>query len=170
MNRKIVALISAAAAVALSLGTATAAQADTHVGPSTYHRYSVVNHTIATYWTNKSQLLGSCTAVNVPLTCTIAQGKSATRTVQVDFSATRSDITAALSISSAYTVTTTVSCSGKINPGQRWGGWPVGSHHRYLVKDSTINAYNGSTISSTTGTSYKYTFNPYASSIACGLF
>lgn len=170
MNRMMVALTSTAAAIALSLGAATAAHADTHVGPSTYHHYSVVNHTIATYWTNKSQLLGSCTAFNVSLTCTIAQGKSATRTVQVDFSATRSDITGALSISSAYSVTTTVSCSGKINPGQRWGAWPVGSHHRYLVKDSLINAYNGSTISSTTGTTYKYTFNPYASSISCGLF
>jgi hypothetical protein len=169
MNRKMIALISACAAAALTLGAASAAQADTYIS-STHHRYSVVNHTITTYWTNKAQMLGSCTAGSVAMTCTIAQGKSATRTVQVDFSATRSDITGSLGISSAYSVTTTVSCSAKISAYQRWGAWPVGSHHKYLVRDQLIQDSNGAILYTTIGTSYKYTFNPYASSIHCDLF
>jgi hypothetical protein len=174
MSRKLVGILATATTtVVIGLGAAPAyADNANSVQPAiaipVSHKYSLVNHTIAKYWTRKAQLLGSCSAVNVGLTCTIARGKSASRTVQVDFSASRGAITAALGISSAYTVETTVSCSAHINAGQRWGAWPVGSHHKYLVKDTATTSFGATTTN--VGTTYKYTFNPYASSISCGLF
>lgn len=174
MNRKLFSILTTATTtVALALGAAPAyasnvSTVDPALAIPVTHKYSLVNHTITTFWTRKAQLLGSCSAVNVGLTCTIARGKSASRTVQVDFSATRGSITAALGISSAYTVETTVSCSAHINAGQRWGAWPVGSHHKYLVKDTATTSFGATTVN--VGTTYKYTFNPYASSISCGLF
>lgn len=172
MNRKMSALISAAAVTsALVFGVSTAANAVTPDGPAPvgYHRYTVVDHTSTTYYKG-SQLLAACTAYNVALTCTIAQGKSATRTIGLDFSATRGDIAASLNISASSSVDTTVSCSGKINPGQRWGAWPVGTHHKYHVRDQYIQSSNGAVLNTTIGSSYKYAFNPYASVITCGTY
>lgn len=173
MKPRMIMLISAGATVAMTLGAASAAMASgtaspDGVGPVPYYRYSLVNKTTTYGYTNKAQLLASCTAYNAPMSCTIAQGKEANRTIGVDLGATYSQIASTLHITSSRTVTITVSCTAHLRTGQRWGAWPYGTHYHYKVKRSKY--YNGSYLGSTVGRYYHNAFSPGASRISCGLF
>lgn len=122
---------------------------------------TVVNKTKYTNYTNYSQTLGSCKAASQNVTCTISKSTSSTRTVQVGMSLKRGDVTGSLGISSGTTVGVSVSCtSPKMNVGQVFKAWPLGSKYKYRIRRESLLP--------TEYTGWLYTFNPYTNGFTCG--
>ncbi|GAA3637511.1 hypothetical protein GCM10022200_21060 [Microbacterium awajiense] len=159
------AALGIAAGVGLVLGMTTPASALVD------YSYRVVNASKSTYYTNFGQVVGSCKALTTGTTCTISKGKTATRTIGTSLGYTRSGVAASLNMSSASSVTISVSCTSPVlKAGQTFYAYPVGDRWSYRIKKDTIYSYtNTGTIYKTTTeySNYLTAFNPYASSIAC---
>jgi hypothetical protein len=155
---------SAALAVAggLALAGASAAEATTVVTQN-----YVLSKTKTANYTQTGQTIGRCSVTTSGATCTISNGKTATRTIGVALSATRSFVAGQLSISSASTVTTTTACaSPKLKSGQSWVAHPQGNLWKYKVR--SVTSVDGRlTYDQTSGA--LSAFDPLASYITCGL-
>lgn len=118
-------------------------------------------------------VFATCKITSQGGTCTITTGKSVTRTIQLSLGASRSDVSAGLSISSATSETTSVACaSPALSAGQTWKARAVGTRYAYdLKKQKGSTPRIGGTITwSTVETSGRLTaFNPSSTSISCGL-
>jgi hypothetical protein len=160
-----------AAVTALVVGpTLTAAASDpkdVQMIPPAYTRTSVVNKSKSANYTDKSRQISRCTVQTNNSSCGISRGESATRTIGLALGASRSFVASQLSISSAASVSTTVTCmSPKMKKGQSWVAWGQGDRFTYKIKKETLvsGAVLGSTTSGTVSA-----FNPKASSITCGV-
>lgn len=133
-------------------------------------RYNVIDKTSRLNVTGP--VFATCRITTTGGGCDIARGKSVDRTIGLDLGASRSVISAGLSISSAQGVKTTVSCqSPKLRAGQTWRARAVGTRHSYRVqKQVSYKPRVGRTRWRTEATSSKLTaFDPRANSISCGL-
>lgn len=134
-------------AAAQSVGVAPASAASSYV--------TIISTRPAT---NFNQVLGECSSFPGS-TCTIAKTTSATRTVDLALGMTRSWVTGKLSISSASTVSTTVSCSRTMSTKySRLVGYPMGKQIFYTI---TANGRTSGTLMA---------FDPAPNSMDCYLY
>lgn len=133
-------------------------------------RYKVISKTSTKNATGS--VIASCKITSNGGTCSISRGKSVSRTIGVSLGVSRSEVSAALSISSAASVTTTVACSSPaLKAGQAWKARGLGTRYTYKVqKQQGFRPRVGPLNWKTVGTSSTLTaFNPSANSISCGL-
>lgn len=144
---------------------------NTQAASAASYRYVVINKSSQSNSTGS--VFASCKITSNGGTCTITTGKSVTRTIQVSLGASRGDVSAGLNISSAESVTTTVACaSPALKAGQTWKARALGTKYTYNVREEKRSQprIGGPATWSTVQTSGKLTaFNPYSSSISCGL-
>lgn len=126
---------------------------------------TVVNKSRENKMSHSAKSISSCTIGTTGGSCTISKGKSSARTVQVSLGISRKDVTSALGISNAKTVTVQVSCtSPTMKKGQTWRAYAKGYKWNYKIKRVSIN-YLGQISRTTSG--WKHTFNPSPSDIYC---
>ena len=163
-ERVVLALVAITTVAVLTLISTQAADA-------AVYRYKVISKSSVSY-VSGSKVIGSCKVTSTGGRCAISSGRTATRTIQVSLGASRSDVSAGLSISSASSVTTTVGCnSPAMRKGQIWKARALGTKYSYrLQKQQAYKPRIGPTSWRTVGTSGRLTaYNPYRSGISCGL-
>lgn len=162
--RKLVALATGIGLISV-LAVASPANAAPGGLPSTT---TVVNKVAHKNYINKSQVLGECRTVTAGQTCSFANATSSTRTVQVALGVSKGFVTGSLNISSATTVSVTVSCtSGVMKAGQRYRAWPIGTRYDYRIK----RAWNSVLFPNKPAEYSKvlHAFNPGKNRYACGV-
>lgn len=133
---------------------------------SSTHYVMLNKKTVSKSYVDKAHPLGSCKAGKSGVTCRIDITTSATRTVGLALGATRGWASGQLSISSAKTQSTAVSCtSPKLKKGQVFRAYPRGTRYSYTIQKWLVT---------TTGYVYVlgksktlYAFNPKKNSIYC---
>lgn len=163
-ERILLALVAVATVIVFTFVSTQAAEA-------AVYRYKVISKTSTSYVTGP-KVIGSCKVTSTGGSCSISRGKTATRTIQVSLGASRSAVSAGLNISSAASVTTTVSCkSPALRAGQIWKARALGTSYKYRVqKQKAYKPRVGPTSWRTVGTSSTLkAYNPYRSGISCGL-
>lgn len=87
----------------------------------------------------KGNEVGRCVAGSSKMNCSISRGKSATRSIQVDFGLTRGKVAGQLGISSSHSVTVEVGCSRTIKKGQALVAYSVGRQFRYRIESGVAS-------------------------------
>jgi hypothetical protein len=112
-----------------------------------------------------SQVFAQCSIGTAGGTCTITTGKSVTRTVGLSLGASRDWAAGQLSISSANTVSTSVSCTSPPLPaGGVWRAKARGDRFTYKIRKQT---WIGQILYSTETSGTQSSFNPYPTNIHC---
>jgi len=161
---------TAASAQENLVGRRDAGATTTGLGGRSY-TYTVRDKKLAnSNYVNKGQRIGDCTIETKGGTCTISSGMSATRPVQLALGASRDNISAQLSLSSATTQSVTVGCtSPAMAAGKVWTAWPTGnlwqyrSNKRVHERRSDGMDYDGGT------SDLLKAFDPSQTRISCGL-
>jgi hypothetical protein len=160
-------LILATLLMGVVLPLVGAIPANAAVDPSApvWYVVDVIGVSKTTDVTRYDMVLAKCGGSPSPITCTIASGRTATRTIGVSFGISAAGVAATLGISSSRSVTITSSCSGVTRPPTySWiSGYAYGDTYRYTVRQRTYE-YGRLT---QTRTSVQYTFNP--TGIRCAL-
>lgn len=156
-----------AAVLTAATGIVVAAPAFAANYSSPYCYTNLVNKTSTSNYINRSNRLALCNVATSGTTCTISSGKTATRTIDLSFNATRAGVAGTLGISSSTTQTISVSCtSPRMNRGQNFAAHPVGSRYQYQLQSYYWTGYSSQYKGSS---GWLYAFNPYANAISCGL-
>ena len=100
-----------AAVLTAATGIVVAAPAFAANYSSPYYYTNLVNKTSTSNYVNRSNRLALCNVATSGTTCTISSGKTATRTIDLSFNATRAGVAGTLGISSSTTQTISVSCT-----------------------------------------------------------
>ena len=161
---------TAAVSVALILGGSVVANAATGKQPAilpvSYYN-KVVNKSFVGNYINKANRVGICGVTTRNTTCSISSGKTAARTVDLAFGASRGLVTGSIGISNASSTTIQVSCnSPKMNPGQYFQAYPLGRRYQYQIAKHIIQLNRDSVVSTS---AWLHAFDPYSSGISCGL-
>ena len=115
----------------------------------------------------RGSIIGTCSISSGSGTCTITSGKTAQRTIQVGLGLDRRQVAAKLGISSSQSTTVTVGCqSSTLKAGQTWKAWSKGTRYTYRIKETVIS--EGLPVKNKTSGTLT-AFNPYSTSIICGL-
>lgn len=161
-------LISVAATTVLVVGLgATAANAATTTPAATAKTVSSVieKSTVSNRYIDRSKSISSCSVGVAGAKCTIAQGKTASRSIQLSLGLTRRIVAGSLGFSADSSVTTTVSCSSPaMKVGQVWRAYAVGTRHKYKAKKVTMVGY---LVAKTETSGWLYAFNPKPADIHC---
>jgi hypothetical protein len=169
-NRPLTVVVIAAAGVALALAPGASALAS---APNLIHHgipqrtppvneYKVIDKvTISTSYTNKADLLGSCTADGTSFNCNLSRTTSAEVSVQLSLGVSVGDVTAGLGITDSSSISTTVSCSKEIPAGSTFEAWPIGTRYSYKVEhiESLAPTVTSGTL---------YAFVPRENAVSCG--
>ncbi len=107
--------------------------------------------------------VGSCIVTSSAGSCSVASGKTATRTISVTLGYTREGVAASLGISSSTATTITVGCSWSAK-GTHYA-YAYGRHYSYRIQ----KWYSGNGTETLVETSGVLSaFNPFSTSIYCG--
>lgn len=126
--------------------------------------------TLSTKYTDKSRQVSRCTVLTAGATCSITQGKSASRTIQTALGASRAFVAADLSISVDNTVSLSAQCnSPALKAGQSWVAWAQGTRYQYKIQTTELVGGKPVPGSSPKTSGWLYAFNPNPAYISCGL-
>jgi hypothetical protein len=165
--RKLLPVTAAATALIFACSGGVAAAAAPAERSATVKTVSSVieKTTVSTRYIDRAASISSCSVGTAGARCTIAKGKSASRSIQLTLGLTRKIVSGALGFSADSSVTTTVSCSSPtMKVGQVWRAYAVGTRHKYKAKKVTMVGY---LVASTETSGWLYAFNPQPADIHC---
>ncbi|WP_284754341.1 hypothetical protein [Curtobacterium sp. ME-Dv--P-122a] len=168
MNTSVKSALVAAATISLLLASGTAAEATQPREPRAAWGYynKVVNKSKKSHHTG-SQILASCGSRTSSMNCGLTKGRAATRTIGLEFGATRKWAAGKLNFSASRTQSVSVTCSRQRVPkGRMLVAYPVGNRYKYKIEKHMTGAGKDYV----TGRSgWLYAFNPGSARVTCDI-
>jgi hypothetical protein len=166
MKRFVGLVLALSVGIGGSIAAATAAHADdTQHTQQLWEATTVTNKLRISTSARSAKPIGVCSIGRDGGTCTVSRGKSADRTINLSLGLTRGVAAAGLGISSAKSISTTVSCTSPgMKKGSLWRAWAVGDYWKYKAKKVT---YADAVLVKAQSSGYLYAFNPSPTRIHC---